>query len=69
MPKNGKKSQRTRKPKGRDINKIFADGRLIDKALKDAVHAALLDHKRAGNPVCIWRNGKVVWVPPEKIPV
>jgi hypothetical protein len=32
-----------------------------------AVRQALLRHKQAGNPVAIWREGKVHWVPPEEI--
>jgi hypothetical protein len=32
------------------------------------VGEALLDHKRAGNPVPEWRDGKVRWVAPEDIP-
>lgn len=32
-----------------------------------AVSAALEQHKRAGNPVAEWREGKVVWVAPEDI--
>jgi hypothetical protein len=41
----------------------------ILRALREAVREALLDHKRAGNPVAIWRDGRVVWVQPEDIPV
>ncbi len=39
----------------------------IDKALGRAVRAALLDHKKAGNPVAAWEDGKVVLVAPEDI--
>ncbi len=38
------------------------------RALQQAVREALRDHKLAGNPVAIWRNGHVEWVPPEEIP-
>ncbi len=41
----------------------------IERALQCAVRAALLDHKRAGNPIAVWRDGQVVWIPPEEIPV
>lgn len=51
-----------------DINKVFADGRLIDEAIREDVHRALLEHKRAGNPVAVWRDGKVVMLKPEAIP-
>jgi hypothetical protein len=42
---------------------------LIEEALARAVRAALLRHKQAGNPVCEWRDGRVVWIAPEDIPV
>lgn len=45
----------------------LARGEDADRAVKQAVHDALLDHKRAGNPVAVWRDGKVVIVPPEEI--
>ncbi len=41
----------------------------IQEALGLAVRDALLDHKRAGNPVAVWRDEQVVWIPPEEIPV
>jgi len=25
-------------------------------------------HKKLGNPIAVWRNGKVVILPPEEIP-
>ena len=46
---------------------IFAEGTLIDKALKQAVREAILQHKRAGNPIVVWRDGKMVWLKPEEI--
>jgi hypothetical protein len=39
----------------------------ITKILRRAVRHALLDHKRAGNPVAIWQDGKVVLLQPEEI--
>lgn len=39
------------------------------RALRDAVRGALLDHKRAGSPATIWRNGRVEWLQPGDIPV
>ena len=44
------------------------DVKLITRALRQAVREALLDHKRAGNPVAVWRNERVVWLPAEQIP-
>lgn len=41
----------------------------IQRALRQAVREALLQHKLAGRPVAIWRDGAVHWLPPEEIPV
>ena len=34
-----------------------------EKAMKAAVAKTIRDHARTGDPVVIWRDGKVVWVP------
>jgi hypothetical protein len=55
--------------KKKTISELFADGTAIQEALNRAVQAALWRHKQAGNPIAAWRDGKVVWIPPEEIPV
>jgi hypothetical protein len=40
-----------------------------EMALKEAVAEAIAEHKRHGNPIAVWRNGKAVWIPPEEIVV
>jgi len=54
---------------GKSITEIFDDGAPIDQAIGDAVEEALRMHKKAGNPVATWQNGKVVWIPPDQKPV
>lgn len=39
------------------------------RALREAVREALMRHKLAGHAVAVWRNGRVVWVAPEDIPL
>jgi len=39
------------------------------EAMKRAVAEALADHKRAGDPIFVWRNGKVIEIPPEQIEI
>jgi hypothetical protein len=39
----------------------------IGEVLQRAVNHALLMHKRLGNPIAAWKDGKVVIVPPEEI--
>jgi hypothetical protein len=41
----------------------------VDEAMRDAVRHALLTHKRAGNPVASWEDGRVVIIPAEEIRV
>jgi len=53
----------------KSIDEIFEEGTLIDRALKQAVQEALLRHKQAGNPIVVWRDGKLVWIKPKEIPV
>jgi hypothetical protein len=44
------------------------DHQRILRVMREAVHEAVLRHKRLGNPVAIWRDGRVVWLSPEEIP-
>jgi hypothetical protein len=36
--------------------------------MSQAVREALAQHRRDGNPVAVWRNGRVEWIPADKIP-
>jgi hypothetical protein len=58
----------TVKEKQRDkIAEAFSNPETITRALSQGVRDALLRHKRAGNPVVVWRNEKAVWLKPEDI--
>ena len=48
---------------------LFSRLTKIEEAVRRAVRDALLLHKRAGNPIAAWKDGKVVIVPPEEIKV
>lgn len=45
------------------------DHAAIDEAMRRGVREALIRHKKLGNSVAIWRDGKAVVIPPEEIPV
>lgn len=51
------------------ISEAFADPEIITRALAQGVRDALLKHKQTGNPVVVWREGKIVWLKPEDIRV
>ena len=41
--------------------------KLAEEALKKAVAEAIAEHKRAGYPIAVWRDGKVVHIPADQI--
>jgi hypothetical protein len=51
------------------VSRAFAEGKPIEDALTRGIRQALAVHKRLGHSVVVWRDGKVVWLPPEEIPV
>ncbi len=40
-----------------------------EMALKEAVADALAEHKLRGHPIAVWRDGKVIMIPPEEVVV
>jgi hypothetical protein len=52
-----------------DIEAVCRDRRQIDAALDRAERNARLKHKQLGVPLVVWRDGKVVLIPPEEIVV
>jgi len=40
-----------------------------EEALKKAVAKAIADHKRTGDPIVVWRDGRVVKIPAEQIEI
>jgi len=51
------------------IEEAIADREKITDALASGVREALKRHKQAGNPVVVWRDGKMTWIKPEEIQV
>ena len=57
----------TREPLQDDL--FFARAKEVELVLRRAVRQALLMHKRAGNPIAVWKEGGVVMIPPEEIQI
>ncbi len=54
----------------KDTANVFLERRpSIEAALRRATRDALLAHKRAGVPIAVWRDGKVVTIPAEEIEI
>jgi hypothetical protein len=47
---------------------MMLDDDAIQEALQRGVREALLRHKKLGNSIAVWREGKVVILPPDEIP-
>jgi hypothetical protein len=62
---NGKVQTKPESEPAADADDLLQD-RIVE-AIGDAVQEAIRDHKRAGNPIAEWRDGRVVLVPPDQI--
>jgi len=40
-----------------------------EEAMRKAVARTIADHKRTGDPIVIWRDGKVVKIPADQIEI
>ncbi len=58
-----------RKAEPRPLTDLVTEGASIDAALKRAAWQVLLEQKLLGQPICVWEDGKVVWIPPEEVVV
>lgn len=52
----------------KSIGELLEDHAGVARALRRAARKARLDHKHSGHPICVWEDGKVVWIQPEDIP-
>jgi len=48
------------------IKEILSDEKQITETLRRAVRDAVLAHKRAGNPIAVWKDGKAVLIETKK---
>jgi hypothetical protein len=54
--------------KNDNISKILSDPKRVTQIIQIGIKIALAKHKQIGNPVCEWRDNKIVWIPPDQIP-
>ena len=55
------------KKSANDIREMMLDGTAIQRAQRASWIKSLERHKRLGNPIVVWRDGVVVWIPAEEI--
>jgi hypothetical protein len=51
------------------FSKDFPNDKEIEAYLQKEIKQALKMHKAAGNPIAVWKDGKVVLIAPEDIKV
>lgn len=51
-----------------DISELLRDHRAVERVLSEAAREAVLRHKRLGESIVVWQDGRVVVIPPEEIP-
>lgn len=67
---NGKSSNGSKTPRRqKDLRRfdLLKQANEIERIFQQAVDHELSIHKRLGNPVAAWRDGKVVIIPPDEI--
>ncbi len=52
-----------------EIVRRFSNSDIMTQLIQKAVHDAVLEHKRAGNPIATMCDGQVVLIQPEDIEV
>ena len=55
------------KARVRNLDSLVCDEALVRSALTRGVREALLFHKRMGQPIVVWKDGRVQEIPPHKI--
>lgn len=48
--------------------RIPAEARKAERALRIAVAKTIEEHRRTGDPIVVWKNGKVVSIPANQLP-
>lgn len=56
-------------PDDRPPAELVADVSRILRAMREGVREALLRHKLLGQPIVVWRDGAVTWIPAEEIEI
>ena len=53
----------------KDIGAIIREGTAIDRAIESAHRRVIRRHRQLGIPLVIWKDGRVIEVPPDSVPL
>ncbi len=55
-------------PTRKSMRSVLTDETTIQAAFLDAHREAIRQHRMANLPMVVWRDGAVVWIPPDQLP-
>ncbi|MBM3568848.1 MAG: hypothetical protein FJX46_08840 [Alphaproteobacteria bacterium] len=53
----------------RKVERMVRDGDAIDRAMVAARRKAILRHRQLGVPLVLWRDGRVIEIDPNRVPL
>lgn len=56
-----------RSPTALPPSQLVDDLGIALRALRLAARDTLIEHKRDGDPIVVWQDGRVVWIPADEI--
>lgn len=51
-----------------DMQSILMHSPTVDAAIRQAHREAIRQHRMANLPMVVWRDGAIVWIPPDQLP-
>lgn len=51
-----------------DMRSILTDRPSVEQAIRQARREAVRQHRMANLPMVVWRDGAIVWIPPDQLP-
>ena len=51
-----------------DMESILTAQSAMDQAFRQAHREAIRQHRMANLPMVVWRDGAIVWIPPDQLP-
>ncbi len=50
-----------------DMESILTDQSAMDQTFRQARREAIRQHRMANLPMVVWRDGAIVWIPPDQL--
>ena len=54
-------------PNAEGLTRLQVEKLAVEGAMREAVHEAVLKHKRLGPPMVEWHDGQIVWIPADEL--